>query len=399
MKVLVISHMYPSTKNDSYGIFVHQQVKELSNSGCDIIVVSPVPYVPFPLKLLSKKWNEYSNIPKKSIIEGIEVYYPRYLEFPKSFFLEYSGIFMYLGIRKTIKRINKFFKFDLIHSHVVLPDGYAVMILNNTYKVPHVTTVHGQDLQYTIDKNIRCRRNLHKVFNKADLIITVSAKLKNLLSNKVLSNKVRVINNGFESEQMVSQNNKISNLKGEIILLTVGSLIKTKGIDISIKAVSKLVVKYPEIKYYIIGEGEQKDELLNLVERLNLKKHVYFLGRLHHNEVIQYMINSDIFVLPSWQEGFGVVYIEAMSCGIPVIGVKGEGIEDVIEHNYNGFLVEPKNINDIINTVEFILSNPDKSSAIAKNGEITVKNNFTWKANAIKTISLYKKLTEEINLK
>lgn len=398
MKVLVLSHMYPSTKNDSYGIFVHQQVKELSNSGCDIIVVSPVPYVPFPLKLLSKKWNEYSNIPKKSIVEGIEVYYPRYLEFPKSFFLEYSGIFMYLGIRKTIKKINKFFRFDLIHSHVVLPDGYAVMLLNNTYKVPHVTTVHGQDLQYTIDKNIRCRRNLYKVFNKADLIITVSAKLKNLLSNKVLSNKVRVINNGFESEHMVNQNNKISNLKGEIILLTVGSLIKTKGIDISIKAVSKLVVKYPEIKYYIIGEGEQKNELLNLVERLNLKKHVYFLGRLHHNEVIEYMLKSDIFVLPSWQEGFGVVYIEAMSCGIPVIGVKGEGIEDVIEHNYNGFLVEPKSINDIINTVEFILSNPDKSSAIAKNGEITVKNNFTWKANAVKTISLYKKLTEEINL-
>ncbi|MCU6396786.1 hypothetical protein KW820_22930, partial [Enterobacter quasiroggenkampii] len=94
MKVLVISHMYPNTMNEMAGIFVHKQVKALMNEGCEVKVVSPIPLAPFPLGLISSKWKKYSEIPKNRILEGVEIYHPRYLEFPKGILFSKSGYFM-----------------------------------------------------------------------------------------------------------------------------------------------------------------------------------------------------------------------------------------------------------------------------------------------------------------
>jgi glycosyltransferase involved in cell wall biosynthesis len=123
---------------------------------------------------------------------------------------------------------------------------------------------------------------------------------------------------------------------------------------------------------------------------LNLSRNVIFLGKLPHSEVIKYMSSKcDVFSLPSWQEGFGIVYIEAMNNGIPVIGIKGQGIEDVIEDRKNGFLVEPKDVDDLADTIDYILSHKAAAKKIGKNGENTVLSEFTWFRNAQKTIDIY----------
>src|SRR3712207_4697101 len=128
MKVLVISHMYPSNFNHMSGIFVHQQVKALVENGCEVKVISPIPWTPFPLNKMSEKWRGYSNIPDKEVIDSIEVFYPRYLEFPRGIMFHKSGTSMAIAIGKIAKLIYKDFKFDIIHSNVALPDGYGTKI-------------------------------------------------------------------------------------------------------------------------------------------------------------------------------------------------------------------------------------------------------------------------------
>lgn len=393
MKILVISHMYPSPVNPVYGIYIHQQVKALQTKGCDIKVVSPVPLAPFPFNKI-KKWSKYSEVPTRAVIDGIEVYYPRYIEFPKGYLHTYTGQLMYRGIRKTVFELFEKHEFDMIHSHVAYPDGYAAMLCNKRLHVPHITTIHGQDLQVTIFRDEKSKKNVFKVLKNVESIITVSNKLKNVVRNEDFYSKIQAINNGIDVESSVYNASKVNEgvSKKNINIISVSNLVPAKGIDINLRAVAELIKKYPDIEYTIIGEGSEKARLIALASELGISDKVVFTGRLNYDQVMQYMSRCDIFSLPSWREGFGVVYIEAMLHGKPVIGIKGEGIEDAIEDGDNGFLAKPKDVPDLIRIIDFILQNPQKVERVAENGRRSVLEHFTWEQNAEKTLKVYNEL-------
>ncbi|MGD9117492.1 MAG: glycosyltransferase, partial [Dehalococcoidia bacterium] len=259
MKVLVISHMYPSTFSAVEGIFVHQQVKELQKKGCEVRVISPVPLTPLPVKCLTRKWSAYSKIPPKTTWDGIKVYYPRFLQFPKSLFFASSGKRMYLGIRKLVAELYRDFKFDIIHAHVALPCGFASMMVKKEYSKPLMVTIHGQDLQVTIYRNDACREALAKVFRGADRIATVSTKLQRIAeANFGFAEKLVVISNGISPDEIASEKTELaSRYAGSRVILSVSHLIKSKGPDLNIRAISQLAQKHPDLKYVVIGAGTE----------------------------------------------------------------------------------------------------------------------------------------------
>jgi len=394
MKVLVISHMYPSTFNNVYGIFVHEQVKALIKIGTDIKVISPVPWVPFPINRISEKWERYSLIPEYENRDNVSVWYPRSITFPKALFFEYSGERVYKGIKALVKNIYKGYKFDLIHAHVALPDGYAAMKLAKDFNVPYMVTIHGQDLQQTIYKNHKCKENILKVIRSAKKIILVSNKLKNVIKKYYddKNNKFKVISNGVNIRDISIGNDIKKNRAGNKFLLSVSNLIKTKGIDLNIKAFNKLTQKYPNLRYLIVGNGPERSNLEILSKELGIKDKIEFLGMLSHEDVMEYMAQANIFSLPSWNEAFGVVYIEAMAHGKPVIGCKGEGIEDFVENGKTGMLFNPKDVNSLTETMDYLLSNPDKAKEMGERARKMVLENYTWEKNAEKTNKLYKEV-------
>ena len=104
------------------------------------------------------------------------------------------------------------------------------------------------------------------------------------------------------------------------VILSVSYLITRKAIDFNLRAIAQLKYKYPNLKYLIIGDGPEKNHLKSLSKNLGINQMVEFLGQLSNKKVMEYMAETDIFSLPSWDEAFGVVYIEAMAQGKPVIG-------------------------------------------------------------------------------
>jgi teichuronic acid biosynthesis glycosyltransferase TuaC len=132
--------------------------------------------------------------------------------------------------------------------------------------------------------------------------------------------------------------------------------------------------------------------LKDLSGRLDLMERVEFRGKIVHGEVIDLMKEADLFVLPSLREAFGVVYIEAMACGKPVIACRGEGIEDVIEDGVNGILVEPNDVDDLVKKIELLLSDRKRAEQIGQAGRKLVLEKYTWAENAGKTIALYKEV-------
>ncbi len=386
--------MYPSTFNEMRGIFVHELVKELVRQSCKVKVVSPVPRTSFPVNRLSSKWKAYSQIPLQSNLDGIEVYYPRYLAFPRAMFFASSGRRMYRGIKELIDKMYREFPFDLMHAHVALPDGYAAMMVNRWYGKPLVVTVHGQDLQVTLFRNDRCKRALARVFKKADKVISVSTKLKNIAKENLgFSEKISVINNGINSKELIGGKSSLaSDYVDYRTILSASNLVSSKGIDLNLKAIAKLVKKYSNLRYVVIGDGPEINSLKKLTSRLNLKNNVEFLGRLPREKVMDYMSAASVFSLPSWREGFGVVYLEAMAHGKPVIGCAGEGIEDIIENGTTGLLVKTKDLDSLFEALDFLFSHPEESKAIGERARKHVLENYTWQKNAERTLEIYDEL-------
>ena len=394
MKVLVISHMYSSTFNEVAGIFVHEQVKALVTKGIDVKVVSPVPWTPFPVDHLSRKWKAYSEIPDHTVWEGIKVYYPRYLEFPKALFFASSGRRMYEGIRGTVEKLYREFPFDLIHAHVALPDGYAGTLLSLKYQKPLVVTIHGQDFNYTIFKSTKCRRAIQRVIASTACTIVVSHKLKRV-AEKHLTNvdRVTVINNGINPDRLFHGPSSLAEgWQEKRVILSVSHLIRAKGIDLNLGALSQLVSKRTKLRYIIVGDGPTRKDLQGKVKDLGLHTCVEFVGQQPYSKTMEYMAACDIFSLPSWQEGFGVVYLEAMAHGKPVIGCQEEGIEDVIAHGKNGLLVKPRDIDSLVEALDFLLSHPEEAQAMGERARKLVLENYTWEKNAEKTIKVYEEV-------
>lgn len=395
IKILVLSHMYPNQMNEVYGIFVANQVSELIKLGHEVKVISPVPWSTFPLTVFSSKWRQYAQIPRREIRQGIEVFYPRVLVLPNKYLYQHVGRFYYWGIRKVIKEISREFDFDLIHAHTALPDGFAAMILKEKLTKPVVLTIHGQDMFSNIHMGPKCKATVIRALNNADRIVAVSSKLKRDIKQYVPEYKIDVIPNGITTGQLVEDSSDLKQkFPGKKIILSVGYLRKRKGHRYVLEALSQLVKEFPNLIYLIIGDGMEEELLKKQVAECSLDPYVKFLGRKSNQEVMNYMSACDIFVLPSWKEGFGIVYLEAMAHGKPVIGCQGEGIEDVVSHGINGILVPPKDTAQLIEALRKLLNNERMAVEIGQRAKETVVSKFTWSRVAGELENLFQGLLE-----
>lgn len=398
MNILVISSYYPSLTNPISGIFVHKQVQELVKNGCQVRVIAPVPLAPSPLPLLSKKWRGYQATPRSDLLEGVQVTYPRYLSLPRNWFFGRSGEWMYAAIKNLVGDLAREFPLDLIHAHAALPAGYAAMRIAAKAEIPYLVTIHGSDLQGTIHLNRRCKQAVGQVISGSAAAVFVSEKLRRIARDQFGNReKYTVIPNGVDPEAI--DQNAYSQLDSDLTqktLLSVSNLFPSKGIEYNLSALARLTGKYPEVKYLIIGDGPERGHLENLSRELGISKQVEFLGQLPHQQVMSYMAACDIFSLPSWQEGFGIVYLEAMAHGVPVIGCQGEGIEDFVEDSVTGYLVKPRDLDDLVNVLDNLLENPQIRTQIGTNARKHVLENYTWEGNAQRTIQLYREIITDL---
>jgi len=395
IKVICLSEMYPSSINPYSGSFIHRQNRALVQNGIEIKVISPVPWLPFPF-YLKRKWEKLTRTPKYEVMDGIEIYHPRRPVIPKRFYFHINGFLYYQSIRRLVKRIFREFNYDIIHAHVALPDGLAGVLLKREFQKHLVVTVHGKDTANaqwsTIHRSSHCKEAIFKTFNSSSKIVGVSQYVKrSILENfpTIDHYKIVVIHGGVDQYNQFKKENQNTNSK---IILSVGPLIPLKGHRFTIEAMEKIVKIFPNCGLVIVGEGEEKNNLIIQVEKARLQHFIDFYDILPHDQLLRLMASSIIFVLPSWAEGLGMVYLEAMALGIPVIGCKGQGIEDIISHGETGLLVKPKDSEELSNLILMLLKDEGLRVRIGQAGQQTVLKNYRWEDNATKHIQLYHSL-------
>ncbi len=200
---------------------------------------------------------------------------------------------------------------------------------------------------------------------------------------------ISVILNGFQPPNTLSQAEK-----RPLSMIQAGYLVAQKKADVTIRAFASLRERHPDASLDIVGSGSELSRFQALCSELGVADAVHFHGFLSNPKTLEQMSKARFFVMPSINEGFGIVYLEAMASGCITIGTEGEGIADLIVSGENGFLVPPDDPNAIVRAIEWCLEHPDKTASIAEKGRKDAMN-LTWTRNAAQYLDLFQSLIEE----
>lgn len=349
MKVLFIVDSFPNTFKPNWSIFFKELAKAVHHSteGVEVSVIAPSFY---SLKeKVPKTCLEYH----KSDVEGIDVYEMGTLNLTGRF-----SIYKRYKIEKVVSFLYEKYLLDhdppdLIHAHVGLWAGKAALSLSERIQVPFVITEHSSRVFGNRFNNVQ-RKALQTVYQKAAKVITVSSALGRHIQNEFEVDHVEVIPNVVDTDRFGAQSLKKE--RDVFTIISVGNLKASKRFDLLIEAFALVHSQYPKTTLEIIGEGHEKQKLQNLIQQYELSTSAKLRGAVLHSELPAYFNRSDLFVLPSDIETFGVVFIEALASGTPVIGTKCGGPEDII-NDENGILVSKDNKKALSDAIVSIITN------------------------------------------
>ncbi|MFH1509067.1 MAG: glycosyltransferase family 4 protein [bacterium] len=276
---------------------------------------------------------------------------------------------------------------DIIYAGQIHPLGAAAYFAKKLFGIPYIIFTYGMDvtlLHHARDKSWLSK----KVFAQAEKIITISEfTKKEIMKFSVPEEKIYKLWPGVsQPEKIWNQDEARSELnlnKDDKIILTVARLMARKGHDKVISALKKVLETIPQAKYVIVGDGENKENLVKLVKENNLEDKVIFAGKVSDEDLAKYYSACDILILASRPikddvEGFGMVYVEANIYGKAVIGGRGGGTADAILDGKTGILVDPENEAEIADKIIEILQNDELRNKLALNGKLRAENELQW---------------------
>jgi len=389
--IFLIPSWYPNRQYSLWGIFTKEQSLMISESGKARFFVSCIDeYLLEPRKPL-KSFSEFFNYikDKKFFIKKLN---ENYIELWSKILIRTNYFYNIYKIRKAhLEKVLSITNIDVIHAHVSYPGGYIAYLLSKEFNIPYIITEHMSPFPFeSLIKNSKPIEELKMAVNNAYKVIAVSNHQKKEFLSFGLKEPILIPNFIDEDEYKIA---KRGNNSDRFVFLSVGALNFQKGIDLLIKsiAISKLCDK---AEFRIVGDGPLYKEYKKLAIEMNVDKCIKFLGRLTRDEVKKEFEKCNCFVLPSRHESFGVVYIEALACGKPVIATKCGGPEDIV-NNKVGLLIEKENIEELAEALKFMFANHKKYNPeeIRKH----FLNNFSKKANVPKYLKIYKEVVNVWN--
>ncbi|PAV14116.1 glycosyl transferase family 1 [Methanosarcina spelaei] len=374
--LLVITPSYPNYDNTYIReIFVKTQLDALKKYFNQIFVICPVLY--------SNKLFDKDKLCSNYSYDNVVVYYPRCYYIPIFCFKKILIDNRLKVVEKLIKKEN--IDFDIIHAHFTWPSAYIGVKLKKRFGTPVVVTIHENTGWFHKEVNIN-HPLLNYAWKNADALIRVNKKDVSVL--KKFNENSFSIPNGFSSKfEPLNQKECRESLglsQNVKILFTLGWLIERKGFNYLIEAMDIILKERKNVCCFIGGSGKLKDKLQRQINDLKLEKYVKLIGFIPDEALPLWMNACDIFVLPSLSESFGVVLIEAMACGKPVITTYNGGSEEVVISEDYGYLIEPKKSKKLAQKILFALDQSWDSIKIINYSEL-----FSWDIIAEKIIEVY----------
>ena len=333
MKIAMVGQFPPHV--GGVGVHIHTLSKKLVEEGHEVYVIT------YPHKEIKD-------------IDGIHVIGTKGLNIPGV-----RGLMFKMNAKKALEELLEKEDIDIIHGHYLFPAGAAAVEVGKEHGIKTYVTAHGSDMFELYKKQPFMRSPVKKVLRDADGVFAVSNALKHeIIANGVtgIANKTKLSWNSVDINKFSSKANdsfkKENKLEDKPIVLFVGNLIKRKNVESLLEA-----KKVSQSDYYlvIVGDGPLFKKLSKKVEEENIHD-VIFTGS--RNDVENIIPSCDVLVLPSYSESFGLVLIEALACGKPVIGSDVGGITEIINNDV-GLLVNPNKVSSIAKAIDTIIGDDD----------------------------------------
>jgi len=376
LRVLTITPFYPVRGDEGQGCFVAEPLSRIERLG---IVNTTFAVRPF---YRGRAITADGAGPARWI---------HFLTLPTGLGLSSAGALLYGRLAGEVRRMHRSQGLDLIHAHSALPCGHAAALLSRELNVPFVVTVHGLDAFFTRQvggfAGTLCARAAGFVYRSARTVICVSERVRDQIeSHPGTNDNAAVIYNGVDPELFFPVRDELTS----DTILSVGNLIPIKGHELLIRALAALRERYPRARLEIIGDGPERGRLQRLARALQVDGQVHFLGRQTRAQVAEAMRRCTTFALPSRYEGLGCVYLEAMCSGKPVIACRGQGIDEVIQHGVNGWLVDPGNLKELSESLARLLRENGLRRRLGEAARQTVVHGYTLEHQAARLTAVYR---------
>jgi len=404
MRIAVVSASVPKALSEIRFSFVYDEVTRLAKHGIEVHVVrnevgssgifNGIYFYDLPTRIdltVLTQLSQLAKYPLPSLIRG-----------PRGLLSLYGELLYANQIRKILQNTKP----DILHAHFAYAEGWVAYLAktSSSHKPPLVVTLHGYDIQTepTCNYGIRLYRQydalVKKVLNNADAIIAPSTAMYRE-AQKIVENpdKVHLIYNGVDTTRFHPSldGKKIKeqyDLHSKFVVFTARHHRCVYGLEYLIRSAPMVLKKRNDVVYIIGGDGPLRPHLINLAKALGVEKHIIFTGYIPRDQISHYYAASDVVVVPSLQEGWGLVVTEAMATGKPVIGTKVGGILDQIIDGYNGFLVPPRDPEAIAQKILHLSENPEKIKEMGKRARQLAEEKFDIEIRAKKIVTLYKEL-------
>jgi glycosyltransferase involved in cell wall biosynthesis len=376
LHVLTLTPFFPSHQNEVSGCFIAEPIKHLEHFGVDasVIAVSPIYY------------------PRKRPSSTAAAEWVRYPQVPGNLGLSSAGQLLYARLLRRAGKLHGVKRIDVIHAHAALPCGHAAALLSKRLNIPFVITLHGLDVFNTCFLSGRpaaWRRKVSvDVYRAARTVICISGKVRDVLKAGTPAETCStVVYNGVNPSFFTPNLAEVGKLDPEILI--VGNLLRNKGHELVLRAIANLRSSFPQLRCRIIGEGPDRAVFEALARELGIARRVRFEGRKSRVEVANAMRACSVFALPSRCEGLGCVYLEAMACCKPVIACQGQGIDEIVQHGKNGWLIPVDGLDELAQGLSTLLRSPEICSRLGASARETVLNGLTLSHQAQRLAQVY----------
>ena len=328
----------------------------------------------------------------QSVSSGVPGEWIRYFSLPGGWGAPIAGAFLFARIIGQLRELHRTERVDLLHAHGALPCGHAVMLLSKELNIPHVVTVYEPDDLSAAQVSGRTRKWRHRItrgiFAESRRVVCISEHVREaVLEAMGRGFRTSVVYNGVDPE-FFSPASEPS--ESTTTVLSAGNLRAIEGHDVLIRATAALVNEFPSISLEVVGDGPERSRLEKLSKRIGVAGQVRFVGCQSRRQIAEAMKRCALFALPSQAEQSGYLHIQAMSCGKAVIGCRGQGIAEIIQHGTNGFLVGPGNEKELTLAMGMLLREPQRRRNLGAAARDCILDRFTVAQQAESLMRIYR---------
>ena len=399
--VLIVTSSYPKHAGEPSGIFLHHLSRQLVTVGWRVVVLAPNFPGGQPVQMLDgveiRRFNYFIHrrqalCYRSGMLPNLKQSLWLWLQVPFYF------ASLFASVLQAIRRDS----IDVINAHWVVPQGIVTRLVQMLCSVPVVLTVHGGDIFAFQGFAGRLLKRL--ALRRAEACTANSTFTRGQLLQLCPSAEVSIVPMGvdvteFEPKQPNLILRRSMGVDAELILF-VGRLVEKKGVHNLLGAMQRVLQKFPNATLVLVGDGTQRPELERMAERLGITRAVRFLGKLSHDQLPEYYAAADLFVGPSVvdrsgdTEGLGVVFIEAASAGLAMVGTSVGGISDVLIHDVTGLAVEPDQPEALADAIERLLGDEVLRSRLGAAARQHVLSQFSWTQVAARFSSVFSEVLE-----